>query len=82
MPILMTPMPQKHREYNPLVASPFNLLVAEPASRKQRAQNPKAQAACNIEWNKLLKWTTWDPSIVESGVEFEMKPGLLAARCM
>ena len=45
---------------------PFNLLVAEPIIRIQRKQVPKAQAACDKEWekNKRLKRSTWDPSTV------------------
>ena len=38
--------------------------VSEPVTKAQRRQNPKAQAACDLEWNKLLKRKTWDPSSV------------------
>ena len=41
-----------------------NLLVAEPVSRAQRLKIPKAQEACNKEWDKLLRRDTWDPTSV------------------
>ena len=43
---------------------PFHLLAAEPISRIQRRQIPKAQAACDKEWEELVKRSTWDPYTV------------------
>ena len=42
------------------------MLVAGPVSKTQRKQLPKAQAACDKEWDKLLKRTTWDPTSVKA----------------
>ena len=50
-----------HRHFLADVYFLFNLLVAEPITRTQRKQIPKAQAACDKEWEKLLKRSTWDP---------------------
>ena len=44
---------------------PFNVLVAEPAAKTQRKQIPKAQAARDKEWDKLLLRTTWDLTTVK-----------------
>ena len=54
MPIDLNPPPEVHRDHVPCYDVPFNLLVAEPVSRAQRKAIPKAQAACDKEWDKLL----------------------------
>ena len=41
------------------------MLVAEPVTRAQRANIPKAQAARDEEWAKLLRRETWDPHSVK-----------------
>ena len=56
--------PVVHRDHIPEYNSPFNLFVAEPVTRAQRKKIPKAQEACDIEWDKLLKRDTWDPTMV------------------
>ena len=44
---------QSHREFVPWFDHPLDCLVAEPVSKSQRKAIPKAQAACDKEWNKL-----------------------------
>ena len=63
-PIEINPEPQPHRDRVPLFENPFHAFVAEPVSRAQRRNIPKAQAACDKEWDKLLKRFTWDPASV------------------
>ena len=41
-----------HRQFLADLDFPFNLLVAEPMTRTQRRQIPKAQAACDYEWER------------------------------
>ena len=65
MPIQVVPAVQAHRDHVPDFSYPFNLLVAEPVSKTQRAKIPKAQEACDAEWLKLLKRDTWDPYSVK-----------------
>ena len=64
MPISSIPLSQDHRDFDPILSFPFDLLIAEPMTRAQRRQLPKAQAACDLEWNKLLARGTWDPKSV------------------
>ena len=64
MPISSLPLSLEHRDFIPIFDFPFDLLIAEPVTRAQRRQLPKAQAACDLEWNKLLARGTWDSASV------------------
>ena len=65
MPIKTVDEKEEHRHLVAAFAFPFNVLVAEPVSKTQRKQLPKARAACDKEWDKLLLRTTWDPMTVK-----------------
>ena len=65
LPIMATPVVQNHRDKCSSFEFPFNMLVADPVTRAQRAKIPKAQAACDEEWAKLLRRETWDPHSVK-----------------
>ena len=43
---------------------PFSALVARPVNRKERSATQKAQAAVQVEWDKLRKIGCWDESKV------------------
>ena len=59
MPIQMIDEKEEHRHLIAAFDFPFAVLVAEPVSKTQRKQLPKAQAACDKDWDKLLLRTTW-----------------------
>ena len=63
MPILSHPRTPRHRDHIASINFPFSL-IAEPVTRAQRRANPKAQAACDLEWSKLQDRGTWDPGTV------------------
>ena len=65
MPIRIVNEKEEHRHLIADFDFPFNSLVAEPVSKTQRKQLPKAQAACDNEWDKLMLRTTWDPMTVK-----------------
>ena len=65
MPIKIVDGNEEHRHFVAAFDFPFNALVAEPISKTQRKQFPKAQAACDKQWDKLLLRTTWDPMTVK-----------------
>ena len=56
---------EEHRHFIAAFDFPFGVLVAEPVSETQRKQIPKAQAACDTEWDKLLSRIAWDPMTVK-----------------
>ena len=65
MPIQIVDEKEEHRHLIATFDFPFNVLVAEPVSKTQRKQLPKAEAACDKEWDKSLLRTTWDPVTVK-----------------
>ena len=65
MPIRIVDEKEEHRHLIADFYFPFNSLVAEPVSKTQRNPFPKAQAACDKEWDKLMLRTTWDPITVK-----------------
>ena len=65
MPIQIVDEKKEYRHFIADFDFPFNSLVAEPVSKTQRKQLPKAQAACDKEWDKLMLRTTWDPTTVK-----------------
>eukprot|EP00969_Alexandrium_andersonii_P112038 4948212-Alexandrium_andersonii.AAC.1 len=60
---LRTLSPKKrHRRKIPACAFPENLFVARPVGEKEILENPKAQAALKVEWDRLRSFGTWDES--------------------
>ncbi|CAE7711400.1 NITA [Symbiodinium sp. CCMP2592] len=57
MPI--RPDPHSHRSPDSSVFF-YSACVARPVDRKERAANPKAKAALDKEWNKLINQGCWD----------------------
>ena len=57
MPIDIVDEKEERRRVIAAFDFPFNMMLAEPVSKTQRKQTPKARAACNKEWYKLLKHT-------------------------
>jgi len=49
----------EHRFKIPDFEVPFNACVARPVGKKEIAQQPKAQAALDKEWDKLVKAKAW-----------------------
>ena len=49
----------EHRYKIPDFEVPFNACVARPVGKKEIAQQPKAQAALDKEWDKLVKAKAW-----------------------
>ena len=43
---------------------PIPTCVAKPVSRKIQLSNPMAQAAMDVEWERLRKLGTWDEAVV------------------
>eukprot|EP00969_Alexandrium_andersonii_P238934 10547295-Alexandrium_andersonii.AAC.1 len=51
---LLSLSPQKrHRRKIPTCAFPENLFVARPVGKREILENPKAQAALQVEWGRL-----------------------------
>ena len=61
MPLRSTPY--IHRSHDQTVFC-YSACVARPVDRKERAANPKAKAALDKEWNKLIAQDCWDYSSV------------------
>ena len=61
MPLRNTPY--IHRSNDQTVFC-YSACVAPPVDRKKRAANPKAKAALDKEWNKLITQGCWDYSSV------------------
>ena len=55
---------QSHRPRIPQHERVFNAMVVRSVGRKEMLANPKALAAMDAEWNKLLNQTVWDMSTV------------------
>jgi hypothetical protein len=50
---------QEHRFKVPQLELPFNVCVARPVGKAEIKAVPEAQAALDVEWNKLCKATAW-----------------------
>ena len=61
MPLRSTPC--IHRSHDQIVFC-YSACVARAVDRKERAANPKAKAALDKEWNKLITQGYWDYSSV------------------
>eukprot|EP00969_Alexandrium_andersonii_P109718 4839906-Alexandrium_andersonii.AAC.1 len=59
------PPKKRHRRKIPTCAFPENLFVARPVGKKEILENPKAQAALKVEWDRLRSIGTWDEAAVE-----------------
>ena len=61
MPLRSTPY--IHRSHDQTVFC-YSACVARPVDRKERLANPKAKAALDKEWNKLITQGCWDYATV------------------
>ena len=55
----VTPQPQ-HRVKIPLFDPPIHACIARPVNNAEIRKDPEAQAALDLEWDRLTLLETWD----------------------
>ena len=82
MPIQVSVNHTEHRHSLADFDFPFNLLVAEPITRAQRKQIPKAQAACDKEWESYSRDPLGTRIRFVSGNTLLPSPSGLESKCI